>query len=355
MDETACILLINDIHVSKDNISEFFVNWDEALDVCKNLRINEIAIGGDLFMSRASQTLDVLLATRDAFLKAEQQNINITIANGNHDKINQEANRGYCHIFDQHPNVCVVDDYISLVPDPTWNFVLHIIAYFPENGSFKDKLDDLVCNNLDKERCNFLYIHEGISGALKHSSENELPTHIFKAFEKVFVAHYHNRKNIEDTNISYIGSSRQHNFGEDEEKGYTVIYKDGSTKFIANQKNTRFITIDVLASDIGVHFFNQLEEINTDNRYRVKVRVHSSGTEAPGIDKEKILVAGANKIEIVVDDNEMLPMNSSSLFEKFDNQRIKESYEKFCSEKEIEDIGLGLKYLSKIAPLSCGD
>lgn len=95
-----CILLFNDIHVSNDNIPEFKLNWNEALNICDKYDISEIAIGGDLFQSRASQTLDVLLAVHDALLEAEKRQIEIIIANGNHDKVNQEAIRGYCHVFD---------------------------------------------------------------------------------------------------------------------------------------------------------------------------------------------------------------------------------------------------------------
>ena len=32
-----CALLINDIHASKDNIAEFRKNWDEALELCKQV------------------------------------------------------------------------------------------------------------------------------------------------------------------------------------------------------------------------------------------------------------------------------------------------------------------------------
>ena len=60
-----CLLLLNDIHVSKDNIPEFTANWREALDICRKMDIRDIAIGGDLFLSRAAQTLDVLLAVHD--------------------------------------------------------------------------------------------------------------------------------------------------------------------------------------------------------------------------------------------------------------------------------------------------
>ena len=74
-----CALLINDIHVSKDNIPEFHKNWDEALKIATELDISDIIIGGDLWQSRSGQTLDVLLAVRSAIKKAQQADIFLTI------------------------------------------------------------------------------------------------------------------------------------------------------------------------------------------------------------------------------------------------------------------------------------
>ena len=343
-----CVLLLSDIHVSKDNIPEFTANWQEALTVCDRMNIQEIVFGGDMFMSRSAQTLDVLLAVHDALLAAEKRGINVILANGNHDKINQEAVRGYCHVFDQHGNVLVANDRISLLASEDWEFVLHIIPYFPENGSFIEKLDKLVATGLDKKRKNYLYIHEGINGALSQSSEKELSPNIFRIFDKVFVGHYHNRCIIDGTNIEYTGSARQMNFGEDEEKGYTIIYPDGHYGFIKNQVNTRYLVLDVPIEKTGIHLSDQLEEIKEDGRYRVKVRVHASSTKASGIDKEKLLQAGASKVEVIAEDPEIAEMAGSGLFEKFDNHQIKETYEAFCDEKKIEDVELGLSYLSKI-------
>ena len=45
---------------------------------------------------------------------------------------------------------------------------------------------------------NILYIHEGINGALVTPSKKELPTKIFKDFDKVLVGHYHNRTKIKN-------------------------------------------------------------------------------------------------------------------------------------------------------------
>ena len=349
-----CLLLLNDIHISKDNIPAFKANWQEAIYICRKMDVKEIAIGGDLFFSRAAQTLDVLLAVHDALLTAAEHGIHVTIAEGNHDKVNQENERGYCHVFDQHSNVLVCDEYVSLPMGEDCRFVLHMMGYFPEDGSFCTRLDRLKEEALDPKRLNFLYIHEGINGALAQPNDKELPANIFEDFDKVFVGHYHNRTIIDKTRIEYIGSSRQHNFGEDEEKGYTVIYTDGSHEFIKNQANTRYRVIDVVAERAGLHLMDELREIDADGRYKVKVRVHAPQAAMKSVDKVALLDAGATKVELIADDEEMLEVAASSLFEKFDSHRIRETYEEFCREKQIDDVAIGLEYLSKIEG-QCGN
>ncbi|MCS2761509.1 hypothetical protein NXV13_10780 [Bacteroides ovatus] len=57
-----CLLLLNDIHISKDNIPAFqSTNWQDTMGICRERDIREVVVGGDLFFSRAAQTLDVLL------------------------------------------------------------------------------------------------------------------------------------------------------------------------------------------------------------------------------------------------------------------------------------------------------
>lgn len=343
-----CLLLLNDIHVSKDNIPAFEANWQEALGVCRKMDVGEIAIGGDLFFSRAAQSLDVLLAVHDALLLAAEYGIHVTLANGNHDKVNQESERGYCHVFDRYPNVLVADDYVSLPINEDCAFVLHLVGYFPEDGSFSKRLDKLKTEAMDPRRLNFLYIHEGINGALAQPSQKELPAKMFEEFDRVFVGHYHNRVIIPRARIEYIGSSRQHNFGEDEDKGYTMLYTDGSHEFIRNNSNTRYRVMDIPVERVGTMVEDELREVTDGGRYKVKVRIHAPTEAAKSVDKQALFNAGAVKVELVTEDEEPLEATSSSLFEKFDGRRIRETYETFCEEKQIADVELGLQYLSKI-------
>lgn len=345
-------LILADCHCGKETVSDFLINWNEAIGICVSKDIRQILFLGDLVLSRSAQTLDILLAIHDVLADCMKRHIRVTMINGNHCKVNQESLRGYCNVFDSFENVRVINEWGELeFPD---NLGVGLISYFPENGSFTDKLEQLEKQMFAHSyRKLLLMIHEGIRGGLLQSTENELPTTLFSGWDCVLVGHYHNRCHVGD-NVEYIGASRQSNFGEDEEKGYTLLYPDGSCEFIKNRANTRYRVIDVPIEKVDIHLSDRLEEIKEDGRYRVKVRVHASSAQASALDKEKLMTSGASKVEVVTEDLEIKEIAESSFFEKFDSRKIKESYERFCDEKQIEDVELGLSYLAKIE-LPCGN
>lgn len=341
-------LLMNDIHISKDNISEFQINWDEALRICQERNICDIIIGGDLWQSRSSQTLDVLIAIKQAIIKATTLGINLTIAEGNHCKINQESILGYSHIFSEYPNVYVVDTYT--VMDISDKVILYIMGYFPENGSFIEHLQQLIEQDFDKTTYNILYIHEGIKGGLTTPSENELPTNIFEPFDAVLVGHYHDRKKIPGTHIEYIGASRQHNFGENEDKGYTILFDDGTYEFVQNQANTRYKTLNINLAEIK-KYGDKLPELSDEKdaaSYKIKLCVNCNSAEVSTIDKKKLLEIGYTKVEVITEDIAVQDATNHTLDHKFDKNGIKAEYTTFCADKGIENVEMGLQYLDKI-------
>lgn len=343
--KTPVALLLNDIHVSKDNIPEFQANWNEALEICKTHGITDMVIGGDLWQSRAGQTLNTLLAVRQAIIKATSSGIMLTIAEGNHDLVDQESLLGYGHIFSEYPNVEAVDVYTAIELSDT--VVLYVMSYFPENGSFTEKLQHIEQTDFDTNCYNILYIHEGINGALATSSDKELPANLFEKWDSVLVGHYHDRCKIKHTNIEYIGSSRQHNFGEDEEKGYTIVYDDGSIEFIKNQANIRYKVLDLTPKQINANLLNRLDEIKDNGRYKIKARINCSTVEATNINKQQLLEAGATKVEIVTNETEAKSISAHALDTKYDKHGIKEEYTNYCVEKGI-NVEMGLQYLDKI-------
>ena len=344
-----CLLLLNDLHIDKDNIDKFVRNWNEALDVAAQYEVREIVIGGDVFTSRATQPLSVLKTVRECFRKAHDTVDIITVAEGNHDKVDQEDFFGYNHLFSDIEGVHVVDDYDYIclnIYDPESDVALYVMSFFPETGSFVSRYEAMV-ESEDIGDNDILYIHEGIHGTLgDFDIPSELPNDMFGIFSKVLVGHYHNRCKIKGTNIEYIGSSRQHSFGEDEEKGYTLLYSDGSTRFIKNKVNTRYITLSVNASDVDEGWLTQLKA-DDDIPYKVKVKVSCTDAESKVFDKQRLLDAGANKVELVTEKLKKVTEKPASLDEKFDKAGIEKEYLRFCNDRDI-DSELGIQYLKQI-------
>lgn len=334
---------MNDLHISKDNIVEFQKNWGEALELCKKFKIEDICIGGDVFTARAAQTLSVLLAIKKCFLKAYNDGIYLTVAEGNHDLVNQELIEGYNSLFSPYPGVDVVGDYKVLQWEDC-DYALAMMAYFPERGSFEKRLSELkdkLSHDNIKLSDTILYIHEEIDGCLGNfHSDSSCPQDWFDGFKSVLVGHIHNRVSLRGTHIEYIGSSRQNNFGEDEEKGYTILYDDGSYEFVKNEVNTRYKNINVDFSDIDSI------EVENDKRYKIKVKVHCTDAQSKLVDK-KAMLEYANKVELVTEKTKAVTVNESGINVKFDKNGIKSEYVDFCAEKGI-DSRLGIEYLNKI-------
>ena len=134
-----------------------------------------------------------------------------------------------------------------------------------------------------------------------------------------------------------------------------MLYTDGTHEFVKNRVNMRYRVVDVPVERAGLHLMDELRETEADGRYKVKVRVHAPAAAMKSVGKAALLEAGAAKVELIADDEELLEAASSSLFEKYDSCRIRETYEDFCREKQIEDVSFGLEYISKIDNRTCGN
>lgn len=336
-------LLMNDLHISKDNILEFEKNWNEALSVCKARNITNMFIGGDMFTTRNVQYLMPVKTVMKCLEKASLDGVKTTISFGNHDCPVYGEKDNWCSILSHISGVEIVDD-IKVIDDINCSKVLVMIAYFPEETMMEEKLtelDDMLakcgvsCSDV------ILYIHAGVHGALgDFDVPNEMPQEPLLKYGRVLCAHYHNRTVIKNTNIEYIGSSRAHTFGEDEEKGYTILYNNGDTEFVKNEVNTRYITDDVMLENLA-----DWENVY-DKRYKVRLRIHCTSAEADTVDKDKLFERGANKIEFVTEKLQAIEASQTALEEKFDNKNLQIEYKSFCKEKDI-DSRFGIDYLNK--------
>ncbi len=340
-------LLCNDLHIAGDVIEDFILNWDEMLDLCRQNDVSHCIIGGDLFTDRSSQPLDVLMAVKSCIEKAERLDIDLIIAIGNHDVTDKNASYGYPTLYEAYPNVTVVNDKTCLFT-LSKNLSLAIMRYWMEDDVFEEKLEEF-CKSMKDIKVNLkdiiLYVHEGISGGLGIEAKHEVPKELFGRFHSVLSGHYHNRMRIKGTNIQYIGSSRQANFGEDEDKGYTLLYDDGKTEFIQNQANMRYVTLEVGFDDLSNRFLDKVRSYRDDGYY-VRIKLSCTEAQRKSVDKEALIDAGMTKIEYDTEEAVSANITDEDLSKKYDSNEIKTEYTAYCTEKDISSE-LGITYLNK--------
>lgn len=334
-------LLMNDLHIAKDNVLEFEKNWNEALEICEEYNIKQIFIGGDVFTTRNVQHLTPVMTVMRCLERTAAKGIETTIAFGNHDCPVYGERNSWCDVLGYVKGVVIVDNFKVI---DLGDRALAMIAYFPEETMMVDKLRELD-EYLASENWAYsdiiLYIHSGVHGALgDFDIPNEMPQEPLLKYNKVLCAHYHNHTIISDTNIEYIGSSRAHTFGEDEDKGYTLLYADGTTSFVKNEVNTRYVT-----EEVTIKSLSDWKNIY-DERYKVRLRIHCEAAEVDTIDKDDLLARGANKIEFVTEKLKAIESSQSEMDERFDNKNLQIEYKSFCKEKDI-DSRLGIDYLNK--------
>lgn len=187
-----------------------------------------------------------------------------------------------------------------------------------------------------------LYIHEEIEGCLGNiDSRHSCSQSWFDGFGAVLVGHIHNRMRLQGTSIEYIGSSRQNNFGEDEEKGYTIFFDDGSYEFVKNEVNARFANVELDYNEI-----DSVKNLEYDKRYKVKLKLHCTDSQAKLVDRNKLLEF-VDKVELITGKTKAVEANESDIMVRFDKNGIIKEYIKVCNDKGV-DSKLGVEYLQKI-------
>lgn len=341
-----CLGFINDTHISNEDIQAFRINWKESIDILYQRGIKHQIVGGDLFQSRFAQSLLVLKTVEECLEYADSKAIHVTLLNGNHDKVNQEDNYGYCHIFQHRKNVTVIDVCAYFESDTANIFLL---AYFPEQGSLAKKIDTIVNSDVfNNGKRNILYGHAGVMGALtKDNPDKEIAKESFDKFDAIYMGHYHCK--TKTGKVEYIGASRQYNYGENYIKGYNICDAHGDLEFVQNKVNNRMVTIDVSFEGISSipDIVEDIKNKHTDclGKIMFKCRIKCTKAQMALINKEQIRDMGINKIESV-NIIEKTSDVKTSFYKKYDKDQIKKSYQSFCNEKG-KNADLGLKYLNK--------
>lgn len=317
-------IYLTDTHISIDSIELSHSICNQAISYCKQYGVKNIFHGGDVFDKRKAQPLANLEAFRSILNELRKNNIQMTAIPGNHDKAQYNSESSYLDIFDDHPNLYVVRNYVSVYLE---GLAFHFIPFFEEKNTFPKYLERCL-QLLDKSYKNILITHIAINGVKNNDGtiiDQAISANAFKDFDSVIVGHYHNRS-VVGGNIYYVGSTHQHDFGENLDKGFVLFYDDGSFEYLpcnAPKKITHYFNVNDcsladIEQQIGEYEGNDthLRVILTGPKDKLKV-ISTDKWKRKGVKVNKRADETVQAIE-GAEANEFVSFTSKSIEQEFD-------------------------------------
>lgn len=326
-------LLIADTHLSEHTIDQNLSVFTQVCELCKQLDIGTFVHLGDIFTSRKGQP-EIVLNTFKAILdKLKSEDLIMLTIDGNHDKTDGTSESSFLEAFNGGSSMTLMPAGSVCEID---NIRLIFLPYFDEHLAYPSRLEE-INGELKDDKINMLLTHCAIDGVTNNSGlkvKGELPIGGFDRFRNVFVGHYHNRQTFD--NIVYTGSTDPRNFGEDDQKGCTVIYDDGSYEFI-NFDFKPYITIDLLASDLTLDVVSKVKRKSEEAHLRFRVQGEVG-------EQLKPLVAQLDRDGVKVEIHKDLSIDLKQVQGSqvsFTSSDIIESYLSWSDDRKIENKEFG--------------
>jgi DNA repair protein SbcD/Mre11 len=346
---------IKDTHLDQNNGAVVIDIFQQFVDLLKANGVKYAVHFGDFFSERTGgHNIERLMAvgiTLRMFIEAEIQLFAIP---GNHDKTDLESDYSYLNVYE----VTAQSEYFQLfsrhdfVDFEECNLRLHFIPYFTEGEVYNQQLEEAI-KFIDTKRSNILATHIAVNGAINNDGtivETGIQANAFRRFKKVYSGHYH-QEGFVPPNFYYFPSAYQANFGEDENKGFTILNTDLTITFHQSDFK-RYKQLKVQVSDKAAlrEITKELKAIDR-NEYNVRVKLLGSTNDLQAFDSTELKQLGVdikkeNTVETSIDFEEV----ESVVKVTFTKTELIKNYILYAKEFGFtpEQRSIGLGYLKTI-------
>ena len=316
----------NDVHLKNGNEEEVLIAFRYMLEKAKELGIKRTIFAGDLFDSRTMQRLKVL-RTFDIMLdELHQAGMTTDLISGNHDKTVYASYDSFLESYRHHPGV----NYYRGMTDLEYSGVK--FTYLPFFS------DDMLIPMLEKSKgSDILISHFEMAGSTnlgRTSEKTAINQKLLKKWKKVYLGHYHNWHEI-SKDIVHLPSFIQASFGEDSNKGFTILYDDLSYEIMQGRfKHYTKIVIDLNKHGI-IHIKSLIKQYkNTENIIRFEFVGEESKLKA--LDKSIFKDTGINIVIKYESKYDLDNVESPKIIEHYDKEQVRDSFKDFCDKKNLK-------------------
>lgn len=343
-------VISNDWHLKPDNIEIVRGLVEQMVTYSLQQGIKEFIVLGDIFDSRIAQREEVLTAFHEIIKMVMDAGLEVWVIPGNHDKTDYESDNSFLTPYAGNAKFTLITKHGGM-PFPKHKIHLMMLPFWSEEvwierfHEAKEYMGEYY-NGTDFK--NILLTHIAVTGSRNNDGEyvsSKISTGMFKDFHKVLSGHYHDQQKIGD-NFYHLPSIRQNNFGENNQKGMTILYSDGSHE-LEVLKFKEYVKVKIDIDTTTFEELNQIKQMYSKSLDR-NIRFEIVGAEAKvkALKKAEFTNVGieiVTKYKEIVEDiifaetAEVVEHNPTTIVEAF----------QVCCEKEGWDYESGVKYLKK--------
>lgn len=322
---------------TKDQIIEII---SQQCELNEKLGVKDMYCLGDIFHNRKYQRQDELNALNCILDMIESKGFNLTAIAGNHDKTRYDSSDSFIDSFRYHPALNLINEIYFEIRN---GLGIYFIPFF-QNDMWLERLNTI---KIDKSINNILFSHIAVEGSVNNDGSkvvSPIKPLMFRKFDEVYLGHYHNEHDI-GVNIHHLASIRQGNYGDNNKKGFYILYDDGSVKFVKS-KFKEFIKIKVNLDDISKKELDDIIINNTNSDDNIRLEFIGDSPKLKTIDKVKLNNLGIDvktKCKEIEDSIEFIDSNEVQTYGK---SEIIGLFEDYCKENDL-DINTGLIYLNR--------
>ena len=318
-------IIFNDVHLKQGNEKEILEAFIDMIDFAVDTKINNIFLAGDLFDSRSMQRQSTLFTFDKCLSYADSFSINIFAIAGNHDKTIYESKDSFLYPFRYHPSFHYMDDIVDVEMED-FGKKFTFLPFFT---------DDLLIKKIkESDGGDCLISHFEMVGSTnlgKVNKKSNITPSMLSKWDKVFLGHYHNYHKVSE-NIAHLPAFVQSNFGEDTNKGFTVLYEDLSYEIIQS-KSKKYIRVDVDLDKMVQKDIDNLVEEYKDSTNSIQFRFKGNKAQIKALNKEQF---NNTSISINCDFNEEIPIeNKSESIKVYTKENIKDTFKEYCISKKL--------------------
>lgn len=332
-------IISTDKHLQEANALELLDIAEQEIALAQEQGVDTVIWLGDIFDSRLSQRQELLTCLTEMIELYHEHGITLLCIPGNHDKTDYESDESFLTAYKYHPG-------FNLYETPTCidlkGVECHFLPFYAQDV-WLEKFAELPT---PKSKISILFSHTAVQGSINNDGKvvnNKIPLKLFSKYGKVMLGHYHDAQQP-GANVFHLPSTRQNNFGEDEEKGFTVLYSDTSFKFVKAQfVPYKEIKVDVLKT--SKEEILKLAKTNTDG---VNVRITLVGDQqAVKAVNKKVFTEHGISVKAKYTDVEVTEAEEAEVVQELSGTDIAEKFKAFCDEKGYE-YDEGYKLLKEV-------